>query len=428
MAQTKITTTSSEGLKPLGQEGQRSYEMITTLVGSRLGGEYALLFAEPVTSPGGAETDWYVQSEGPAKRLEDLSDADQEALKLRLAEMVENIDQFASELAQKGGDSNERVSEALRNAVEVPSERSVYAVQNAMGALLPVLVDWASVREDQKLFRGALSEIVQKKPAALPDASAAASISQHISQNLTKPSLAGVKATTLWFLPWLLWTILATVLITTATLLVAPCGLRGLESISFCPVSAKFEAYDPLAEQRVLLDRITSLQLAIINTERDCSNQQAPGPTVDHSAVPAPQNQGDPAIESRLDSQQGQRGDMNVSLVWDTVSDLDLAVTCPNGTIISFRNRTPAQCPGRLDVDANVSRLNATTQPIENVFFENPSAGTYQISVNLFSRNGISGDLPFTVQVRLGDSIRLFTGTVGNSINSWQNSFEYEAH
>jgi hypothetical protein len=424
MAQIRITTTSSEGLRPLGHDGQRSYEMIAALVGSRLGPNHALLFAEPVAAGGRAETDWYVQAEGAARRLQDLSEADQEVVRLRLSEIVADITRLADELEKSGGDSNERLSESLRNSLEVPDEGAVHVVRDAHGSLLPVVVDWATVREDREMFRGVLSGIAPRKPK--PVKGAPAGVGPALSGTVPLASAAPMG---LAWLPWLLWTILAAVLIAITVLLIAPCGLRGLAGASFCPVAEMVDPSGALADQAELQERIAALQLAMIRSDQACEAPRRPPPAPEPTPIsePAPPPQGDPEIENRLNNLQGQRGDMNVSLVWDTLSDIDLAVTCPNEVKISFRDRAPAQCSGRLDIDANVQRSRATRTPIENIFFENPQTGSYQIEVSLFSRNGATGDIPFTVQVRLDDTIQRFTGSVGSSSTVWQTRFDYEA-
>lgn len=421
MAQIRIITTSSEGLRPLGQDGQRSHEMIAALVGSRLGPDHALLFAEPVAARGGAETDWYVQAEGAVLRLQDLPELDQKVVRLRLSEMVADITRLADELEKSGGDSNARLSESLRNSLEVPDEGAVHVVRDAQGALLPVLVDWATVREDRELFRGVLSGIAPRKPE--PAQGVPAAVGSAPSSAVT---LASATPVGLAWLPWLLWTVLAVVLIAITVLLIAPCGLRGPAGASFCPVAKTVDPSGALAERAALQHRIAALQLSLIRAHQGCTTQQppAPGPTPDSEAAPPPQ--GDPEIESRLNDQQGQRGDLNVSLVWDTLSDIDLAVICPNGVTISFRDRAPAQCSGRMDLDANMPQ-SATLTPIENIFFINPHTGSYQVEVSLFNNNGTTGDIPFTLQVRLGDTIRLFTGSVGTSSTRWQTRFDYEA-
>jgi hypothetical protein len=241
--------------------------------------------------------------------------------------------------------------------------------------------------------------------------------------------LASVTPMGLAWLPWLLWTIFAAVLIAITVLLIAPCGLHGLAGASFCPVEETIDPSGALADQDALRERIAALQLAMIRADQACQQPQPNGPASDRTPAlePVPPSRGDSEIENRLNNQQGQRGDMNVSLAWDTLSDIDLAVTCPNEVKIWFRERAPAQCSGRLDLDANYPSSKANRTPIENIFFDNAASGEYQIEVSLDSRNGTTGEIPFTVQVRIGETIRQFTGSLGTSSTVWQTRFDYEA-
>ena len=132
-------------------------------------------------------------------------------------------------------------------------------------------------------------------------------------------------------------------------------------------------------------------------------------------------------IARRLDAAQAQQGDMNVALAWDTLSDVDLAVTCPNGVKIHYKNRNPQNCNGSLDVDANVSRSGLTRTPIENIFFADPEAGTYQIEVNLFKNRADQVRQPFDVQLRIGDDTHHHSGWVSRSSPKWSTTFDYRS-
>jgi uncharacterized protein YfaP (DUF2135 family) len=85
---------------------------------------------------------------------------------------------------------------------------------------------------------------------------------------------------------------------------------------------------------------------------------------------------------------EGGRSDapLTVTLIWDSVSDLDLWLTCPNGQRISYRNRSA--CGGALDIDQNAD-ARRTREPVENVFFAAaPRAGTYQVRVHNYAQRG----------------------------------------
>jgi hypothetical protein len=79
-------------------------------------------------------------------------------------------------------------------------------------------------------------------------------------------------------------------------------------------------------------------------------------------------------------------GDIQVSLSWDTLTDVDLSVEDPNGVVIFFGNREPITSNGRLDLDSNP---DCTIDGInnENITWPTGTAvvGTYIVSVNLYA-------------------------------------------
>ena len=418
MAQVKICTTSSEGLRPLGQDGQRSYEMITALVGSRLGPEHASLFSEPVPAKGGAETDWYCTGEGNVRGLRDLSEVDQERARTRLSELTADISELADQLTASGGGNNARLAEALRNALEVPDESAVHVIAGSDGGLQPVLVTWANAREGGELYRGILSGLAPKRPAPPPAETATLDPKQE-GQDVAGLAVAPAVFVP-WWLAWLLWVILALILVAILLLLVSPCGVRGFFGPSFCPLVSTPRLEHVLAERAALETRVRDLERAIADSEAACKPTLGPEPEL-------LEQRGANEIDRRLDAAQAQRGDMNVALAWDTLSDVDLAVTCPNGVKINFKNRNPQNCNGSLDVDANVARTALTRTPIENIFFADPQVGTYQIEVNLFKNRAGQGRQPFDVQLRIGDDTQHHSGWVSRSNPTWSTTFDYRS-
>ena len=68
---------------------------------------------------------------------------------------------------------------------------------------------------------------------------------------------------------------------------------------------------------------------------------------------------------------------------WATIDDVDLSVTCPTGVMISYLNK--GDCNGTLDIDANVVRADAVTDPVENIVFQDAPVGIYKVRVHLRS-------------------------------------------
>ena len=392
MSGAKICTTQSAGLRPLGQEGQRSWEMIAKEVGDRLGPDHARLFAEPVISGNRAEIDWYTAAPGRAVALSELPEDRRDAARRRLESLKADIGSLADSLGKDGGKSNERLAEALRHALVTPGADSVRYALNADGSIQPVLIDWARKREDSPLQRGDISVTVQA--ASFP----------------FWPFAVGW----LWAIGWLL---LALILFAILNLLVAACGVRGVFDITFCP-AAVAETVD---ETAALENRVRDLENQLAGDMASCEAEASVAP---ESASPTETGTApDPGIEERLDRADARRGDMNVSLAWDSDIDLDLWVVCPGGERISYIDRDAPSCGGTLDVDIR-SYLDGGPAPVENVFFANPPPGEYRIGVHLFSGSASSA-VPFVVQLRIGSEARRFSGVVAPSSREWATTFMY---
>jgi hypothetical protein len=145
--------------------------------------------------------------------------------------------------------------------------------------------------------------------------------------------------------------------------------------------------------------------------------QAAPDPP-----PPAPPRPPDPAPPpdptpgnrdlERAREEGAQQGDVQVILAWDDRNDLDLAVICPDGRRIDYRNRTA--CGGTLDVDRNAMTPGepVTRTPVENIAFPTaPAPGRYRIVVDYFGRRDGPAS-PFRVTIRqAGQPDRVIRGT-----------------
>jgi hypothetical protein len=107
-------------------------------------------------------------------------------------------------------------------------------------------------------------------------------------------------------------------------------------------------------------------------------------------------------------------GDIQATLRWDSIHDLDLAVMDPSGEIVAFDN-TPIASGGQLDVDANALCASSTQTPVENIFWPQGQAprGDYVIAVNLYQRcDASTGPIPFTLHLTVQGVTETFTGVV----------------
>lgn len=79
-------------------------------------------------------------------------------------------------------------------------------------------------------------------------------------------------------------------------------------------------------------------------------------------------------------------GDIQVSITWDSYTDVDLYVRDPSGSVIYYAEKT-SPSGGRLDLDSNAACQGPYRQN-ENVFWAPATAvsGTYDVWVNLWSQ------------------------------------------
>ncbi len=107
-------------------------------------------------------------------------------------------------------------------------------------------------------------------------------------------------------------------------------------------------------------------------------------------------------------------GDVQTTLRWATIDDLDLAVTDPQGQTVSYMNRS-VPSGGNLDVDANAGCSEQRTNPVENVFWP-PNGGVpgnYVAQVNLFTRcRPERGPIPFRLRILVKGQVQDLEGTV----------------
>lgn len=251
-----LATTTLEGRKLLGSPAQRSFELVTSAVESRLGPDHAAIFAEPFVSPDGTRTDWYAQLGGKALRLANLGAETRE-------EVLARLDRYCAEIAAEGQrleasaeTDDQRLGEALSNAATYPGDEAVHVVQRADGTLAPVIVDWASLRDGHRNARGVLTGTT---PA--------------VAGRGAMPAPRDVQAVAVardrgWDATWLLllgWLILALMLAAIVTLTVRPCLLAPL-GIGYCQGAQGLRG-----ESVVIENQIAILKRELAAQNRDCT-------------------------------------------------------------------------------------------------------------------------------------------------------------
>ncbi|MEM9307582.1 MAG: hypothetical protein AAGA74_09810 [Pseudomonadota bacterium] len=415
-----LTNTSTEGLKPLGTAPQRSYELVSDTVRDRLGDEHAALFAEPVATQYGDRFDWYAPVNGKALPLARVEDTEQ--VRDRLALLVGDVKAEAEALLASKLPEDQRLGEALANALEVPDEASVFVVVSEDGSdPQPVLVNWAWTLDEQRAVRGVLTgmdrRVPEKRPGYVPQPPITAA-------KRVAPVATGVSPVW-WWLVWLGWALLALVIAAIIALLVEPCALR----LPWLPdTCARAEPIpDSIAEDRALLeDQIALAQKEIAMKDRLCQPDFALLPIPDPQTLAPPEGIQpslpiDPEVDNRAEAAGATRGDLSFTLIWEGTDDLDMHTTCPRGETLFFLDK--ARCNGIMDLDMN--GFQVVPNPVENTYFTNPLAGDYRVRVNLYRQREGSDPVQFTLQVREGDRVTTQKGTVSASNQNWQYVYRY---
>ena len=121
-------------------------------------------------------------------------------------------------------------------------------------------------------------------------------------------------------------------------------------------------------------------------------------------------------------------GDVQVTLRWQTVDDLDLAVVDPSGDRADYTN-TRVASGGELDVDSNAGCGESNTSPVENIFWPTGggATGDYTVEVNLFSRcTGSSEPIAFTLKLLVNGQVQEFSQAVSDSQPTLSFPFTFE--
>jgi hypothetical protein len=117
-------------------------------------------------------------------------------------------------------------------------------------------------------------------------------------------------------------------------------------------------------------------------------------------------------FKNRLDREGGQTGEVQITLIWNNVNDLDLHVICPSGEEVFFSHKR-SRCGGELDVDMNAGG-RMSNEPVENVFWPEQGAppGEYQVFVNHYRNNDRRDPTKFEVAIKHGGRTKKFSGRI----------------
>ena len=130
----------------------------------------------------------------------------------------------------------------------------------------------------------------------------------------------------------------------------------------------------------------------------------------------AAKGEGSPVLVFQNEFQERQKregaksGDVQLTLIWNNINDLDLHCINPAGDHIFF-NHKKGEHGGELDVDMNASSP-FSDKPVENVFFPTNGAplGSYTVMVHHYSNKGGKDPTEYQVAVKANGEIKNFAG------------------
>lgn len=132
---------------------------------------------------------------------------------------------------------------------------------------------------------------------------------------------------------------------------------------------------------------------------------------------------GDNDFAHRLSKAGAQTGDVQISIAWNSIDDIDLHVTVATqkGTLdnINWTHRIGNFTHGMLDIDMNAHESSLVRNPVENIFWPNGSSPTGVFNVYIHYYRSWSGNrnVPVSIRIKNGKNIRVFnvTAVLGRS-------------
>jgi hypothetical protein len=116
----------------------------------------------------------------------------------------------------------------------------------------------------------------------------------------------------------------------------------------------------------------------------------------------------------RLAAAGAKTGDVQISIAWDSVDDIDVHVMVEplaggSYSMISWMNRR-GLCGGFLDVDANANHGMLTRTPVENIFWAKGLApyGRYTVAIHHFRSWSGQARMPVDVAVLVDEEVKRF--------------------
>ena len=227
-----------------------------------------------------------------------------------------------------------------------------------------------------------------------------------------------------------LWVLFAALVLAGGDLVLRACGTWQVLGFvrNYCPLPPDRRFAGEVADGEGLRRQVHVAEMMLAE-QSPCKPDAAPPPTEAEKAPapepvvpptpPTPPTPESKALDEKVEERGGKKGQLQFTLAWETLDDLDLNVVCPGGKISSKQGeRGPRTCgDGVKDIDANRNLVeNVSSSPVENIVWPTDYPdGEYRLEIIEYRAAGSDGAgnrVPFTLRMRLGDQERECHGEV----------------
>ena len=364
-----------------------SWDRLCDVLRVEVSPEAAALLAEPVADPARGLTHWHIVALRDPKALHALTPGEREKLLTRFQALRDQIRAYADRLAGAGGESNLRLAQGLRAAVDL--DVGVAQLWSSDGA--PLLTGWGRRRARAASGPAAIVSglaVVNPKNARLRGKGFVPGLM--LTPGRTRENLLRLAQ-----LRWLIWLPFCLLVAAIFYRLLPACAidLPLLRAINYCEAPRDAALQD-------LQDRNAGLRASLLDAEKRVADICA-------TAQPASPPSRD-ETRKRADAAGLRHGKFEATLAWEGRQDLDLYIYCPGGKL--YHGATSA-CGGVLDHDANRTPENSVDHPLEHAIWEqDPPPGKYRIVVGYYNHGLPLQPVPFTVVVNSGGDEKTFAG------------------
>ena len=428
-----ITHTPLTSLQAVGPQGAGGYARLTTLAKRHLSEKHAAIIATPVPLKDGSGIDWYLEDDAEVVSLASLSDAEKQAVEEKLRNYLADYAECAEKLS-KGDNTQSSAATTLRNATIFPGHDYIYAVKTEEG-IEPIIIACGYENRDVSTAKSFDLSVVGTKKAPrrkshVPleqagetpstatnttggdiETPSARQTSFEKNPSIVNPIRQGRRPWGFSLINILLGLLGLLLFALIVGFLLPACGLRtpfgtivfGLPFQTSCDATQTSELSQSITEGHHLERELQVLREEYQRRRLACYAQPLrPAEPV----IPVEQPEEPRRVE--------RRGEAQITLIWDTEDDLDLAITCPNNNQISYSTKGNLICGGILDIDRNSKDTNTVTRPVENITFPQGliASGEHSIVITNYKDRGSKQPIPYTLTIRQGEEKIVHRGEI----------------